>query len=160
MLRVLLILCLVSLVSASSAQRVFLGFVHGEYAEPTHASYSYGLGLEAGAALGWGKTFLTGTVGYTWVNTKSSANAANFRYNPYKLGLRRYLLGKTLFLVADAGMAGVKFSGDDHSTSRFTGDLGVGVKLIGVEAIAEYTTVAGSGTGGWFSLKAGFTLGL
>jgi hypothetical protein len=158
LLRSVLILCMLTLFTNANAQRIFFGFVHGEYAKPTNDDFKYGLGIEAGAGVGLGKNFLVGTVGYTWLNSKATG-ATNIRYSPYKLGLRRYVLRKNVFVKADAGLAGIKFP-EASSTTRFTADVGFGVKLTAMETTAEYTTVTGGGVGGWFSLKAGFTLGL
>lgn len=151
--------------SQAKSQRLFFLFGHAEYATAVgdlKNSNDKGLGVEAGAGVGVGKTFFIGTIGYTWLRTvNNSINEANgsLRYNPYKVGIRRYIFRRNLFLKADAGLAHMKYANLSSGSSHFTAGGGVGVKFTGMEVIADYTTVTG-GYGSWLSLKAGFTIGL
>jgi hypothetical protein len=152
----------------AAAQRLFFLFAHGVYCAPVDTyfkhNYNYGGGVEAGAAFGTGRTFLLGTIGYTSFRTASGNKNGNIDFVPIKAGLRHYLLvGKLLFFQVDAGVAHVQNS--LVYGSRFTGDLGLGMRLGAFEVLAVYDGYARSGEenagySSWFGLKAGFRLGL
>lgn len=161
-----LFLCLMILgLAQAKAQRLFFLFAHGEYASAVgdlKNGYDKGLGVEAGLGVGMNKTFFTATTGYTWLQTadnSATASNGNLRYNPVKIGIRRYVFRKNIFLKADAGLANMKYDNHASGSSHFTAGAGAGVKFMGLEVLADYTTVTG-GYGSWLSLKAGFTFGL
>jgi len=149
------------------AQKLFFLFAHGQYASPVQNNfrnnYNYGAGAEGGAGLGFGKTFVIGTVGYTLFNAAAKSEAGNLTYIPVKIGLRHYILpGNLLFIHADAGMATIKIKGDG-SSSRFTGDVGAGVKLGPLEAGVAYNGFSQSDPSGyasWLEFKVGWRMGL
>jgi hypothetical protein len=151
------------------AQKLFFVFVHGQYATPSQTSfkdnYNFGLGAEGGAGIGFGKTFFTGTVGYTVFDAKSNTESGkgNLTYVPMKLGIRRYFLpGHLLFVHADAGVAHIKEK-SAGSYSRFTGDVGAGVKLGPLEAGVAYDGFSQSDPSGfasWIGFKLGWRFGL
>ncbi len=165
---ILLIAAIACVPARSHAQKLFFLFAHGVYNVPVdnyfNHNYNYGLGVEGGAAIGTGRTFLVVTTGYTSFQSVSGNSLGNVSYVPIKAGLRHYLLvGKILFFNVDAGVAHIS----DHAvkTSRFSGDVGLGVKLGPVEVIANYDGYArpgGETTGysSWIGIKAGFRIGL
>lgn len=161
------ILLLAGIYNSVQAQKLFFVFAHGQYASPLQASfkhdYNYGVGAEAGAGLGFGsKTFLTGTVGYTVFNAPSK-EIGNITYVPMKLGFRRYFLpANLLFIQADAGVAHIKDKTYASSYSRFSGDVGAGVKLGPFEVGVAYDGFArdGAGYASWWAFKAGWRFGL
>lgn len=150
----------------SYAQRLFFIFGHALYNSPVQSdlknNYNYGLGAEAGAGIGANKTFLTATVGYGIFNSKNGNAAGNLTYVPAKLGIRQYIVGKLVFLNANAGLVNLKPNKGD-SQSRFTADAGVGIKVAGIDLGINYDGYAGkdpSGWASWVSFKAGFNIGL
>jgi hypothetical protein len=153
--------------NSAQAQKLFFVFAHGQYASPMQASfkndYNFGLGAEAGAGIGFGsKTFLTGTVGYT-VFDAHLKELGNITYVPMKLGFRRYFLpANLLYIHADAGVAHIKDKTDNSSYSRFSGDVGAGVKLGPFEVGVAYDGFArdGAGYASWLAFKAGWRFGL
>lgn len=150
--------------SGAQAQKLFFVFAHGQYATPVQNdfknNYGFGLGAEAGLGIGTGKTFFTGTVGYTFFDAQSESAAGNLTYVPVKAGIRRYILpGNLLFIHADAGVATIKIKGGD-SFSRFTADVGAGAKLGPFEIGVAYDGFTGTGNASWLEFKAGWKLGL
>lgn len=161
---VLLALLVAALPARVHAQKLFFVFAHGQYASPVQTSfknsYNFGAGGEAGVGIGAGKTFFTGTIGYTVFDAKSQPEVSthNLIYVPMKLGIRRYFFpAKLLFVHADAGVATLKAKGADSQT-RFTGDIGAGVKLGPLEAGVAYDGFA-QGDGGGYASWVGFKLG-
>ena len=152
----------------AQAQKLFFLFGHGQYAIPVdnnfQHNYNYGWGVEGGAGIGTGRTFLVGTIGYTSFSSVSGNSYGNTSYVPIKGGIRHYLLiGKILFIHADAGVGII--NNNIVKSSRFSGDVGVGVKLGPIEVLADYdgftrSSVEGSGYSSWIGIKAGFRFGL
>jgi hypothetical protein len=80
---------------------------------------------------------------------------------PVKVGVRRYVFAKMLFLHGDLGAGFIKENKIDYSATKVTGDIGVGLKLAGLELLADYDGFIGNNpSGSWFALKAGFSFGL
>jgi hypothetical protein len=150
------------------AQKLFFLFGHVQYDMPVDSyfkhNYNYGLGAEAGVGIGVGNTFFVGTLGYSSFEASSANKFGNYSYVPIKGGIRRYLLiGKLLFIQADAGVALVK--NEVVNSSRFSADLGLGVKLGPFEVMAVYDGFTSGGeeaTGylSWIGIKGGIRLGL
>lgn len=164
MIRLLFFLLLtIAIQSQSGAQRLFFVFGHAEYAAAAGKlkdSHDKGLGVEAGIGVGTSKTFFTGTLGYTWLQNLENANGnavGSLRYAPARLGVRRYVFRRNIFLKGDAGVANMKPE-SGSTTTHFTAGIGAGVKFSGFEILGEYTTVTSWGS--WLSLKAGMTFGL
>ena len=162
------LLLITGLYSGTQAQKLFFVFAHGQYATPVQTSfkndYNFGLGAEAGVGIGFGtKTFLTGTVGYTVFDAKSD-EVKNITYVPMKVGLRRYFLPANLiFIHADAGVGHIKDKTTNSSYSRFTADVGAGVKLGPFEVGVAYDGFSRDGSSGyasWLAFKAGWRFGL
>ena len=145
-------------------QFVFL-FGHGVYGSPVDKNfknnYTTGLGVEGGAAIGWNKTFIVGTIGYTSFSTADGTPGGSLSFVPFKAGIRQYLLSKLIYIHGDLGIASVK--NDLFYQKRFSGDIGAGVKLGLFEAQLDYDGFARSDPSGyasWFAIKAGFNIGL
>ena len=81
-----------------------------------------------------------------------------------KIGVRQYLLvAKILYVQADAGVASIHNKASGSTTSRFSGDVGAGVKLGPFEVGLSYdgfTRSDPSGYASWLAFKAGWRLGL
>ncbi|MFI5156642.1 MAG: hypothetical protein ACHQEM_10670 [Chitinophagales bacterium] len=152
--------------SAHGQKLVFL-FGHVLYAIPAdqnfEKNYSSGFGVEGGIGLGTGRTFFVGTVGYSSFSAFETNPFGKLSYVPIKVGIRRYLLvGKLLFINGDAGI-GILQNGLYHG-SRFSGDIGLGVKLGPLEVMAAYDgyvkpSSEGSGYSSWIGIKIGMTFG-
>jgi len=166
---VLIALLAVGLPTRVHAQKLFFVFAHGQYASPSQTNfknnYNFGAGGEVGAGIGAGKTFFTGTIGYTVFDAKPQPEASthNLVYVPMKLGIRRYFFpAKLLFVHADAGVANIKIKGADSHT-RFTSDVGAGVKLGPLEAGVAYEGFSQgdpSGFASWIGFKLGWRFGI
>lgn len=148
-----------------SAQQAFFLFGHGVYSTPVDknfkGNYNTGLGVEGGAAIGWNKTFIVGTIGYSNFSNENGVLGGNISYVPYKIGLRQYIFSKLLYIHGDLGAATIK--NDNYNESRFSGDLGIGVKLGSFEAQLDYDGFSRSDPSGyasWIGIKAGFAFGL
>ncbi|THU37114.1 hypothetical protein FAM09_19375 [Niastella caeni] len=166
-LMVLAVLLVTGIFSGAHAQKLFFLFAHGQYASPVQSSfkndYNFGLGAEGGVGIGTGKTFFTGTVGYTVFDARSG-EVGNITYVPMKVGLRRYFLpANLLFIHADAGVAHIKDKTTNSTYSRFTADVGAGAKLGPFEVGVAYDGFSRSGSSGyasWLAFKAGWRFGL
>jgi hypothetical protein len=149
------------------AQRLFFLYAHGLYANPVDKNFknnnNYGAGVEGGAAVGWGKTFIVGTIGYTSFSASDKNTAGSTSYVPMKVGLRQYVFSKFIYLHGDIGVGKIK--NDLYDYSPFSGDVGVGVKFAAFEAQLDYDgftrkSPEPSGYASWIGIKAGFNLGL
>jgi len=164
---VLVTLLIAGTYTSANAQKLFFLFAHGQYLSPLQTNfknnYNFGLGAEAGVGLGVGKTFFTGTVGYAAFDAKSGSEAGSLTYVPMKLGIRHYFLPMNLLYIhADGGVANIKVKGGS-SSSRFTGDVGAGVKLGPLEAGIAYDGFSQgdpSGYASWLAFKVGWRMGL
>ncbi|RFM28909.1 hypothetical protein DXN05_09075 [Deminuibacter soli] len=163
---------------SAHAQRLFTIFVNPMYNAPSgdkfSGAYNAGFGIEGGAGIGWGRTFLTGTLGYNWFNATGKyknfglpgTKPGNLTATPIKVGIRQYLFGRMLYAKVDGGVA---FTNNKHDKgSKFIADAGVGVKLAGFNLGIDVNTLNfGLGepyTSGkwvnWVSFKAGWSFGL
>ncbi|HWB25526.1 MAG TPA: hypothetical protein VG738_08590 [Chitinophagaceae bacterium] len=148
------------------AQKLVFLFGHAVYSTPAGSAfkdaYNFGAGGEAGVGVGLlGKTFFTGTVGYTDFFHSSANSSGNLSYIPVKAGIRHYLFAKMLFIHGDIGAGFIKENKINYSATKATGDLGVGIKLAGLELLADYDGFLGNNpSGSWFGFKAGFSFGL
>jgi hypothetical protein len=167
--RPMLLCCFFFCISKSvQAQRLVFLFGHALYANPLdknfNNNYNSGFGVEAGAGIGWGKTFIVGTIGYTTFSNAGKNDYGSIKYVPMKIGLRQYLFSKFVYLHADLGIGRVK---NDlyNNQSRFSGDIGAGVKFAGFEVQLDYdgftrNNAETPGYSSWIGMKAGFNLGL
>lgn len=148
-----------------NAQHLVFVYGHALYASPLDKNfqngYNSGIGAEAGAGIGWKKTFLVGTIGYTNFFHKSIVEEGDLHFVPIKAGLRQYLFLKNLYIHGDVGLGTIK--NKVTSDTRFSGDVGVGIKFVGLEAELDYdgfNRKDPSGYASWIGIKAGFALGL
>lgn len=165
----LVLMCLLFCVCKNvQAQKLVFLYAHGLYANPLdknfNNNYNSGIGVEGGAGLGWGKTFLVATIGYSSFSGSDKNTYGRVKYVPMKLGLRQYIFSKMIYLHGDLGIGRIK---NDlyNNQSRFSGDFGAGVKFAGFEVQVDYdgftrNTPEPSGYSSWIALKAGFNLGL
>lgn len=158
-----IILALMFITVNASGQKLFFAFGHAEYASPVgqlREKNNGGLGLEAGLGIGLNKTFIVGTIGTTWffVNRRLNSSDGGVKYTPYKLGVRRYVLLKNLFVKADLGLAAMKIIDTDNKETKLTSSFGAGFKFTTMEVLVDYNSVASYGS--WFGIKAGLNLGL
>jgi len=160
--------CFSGIVPQVKAQRLFFIYAHGLYASPVDKNfkngYNSGPGIEGGAAIGWGKTFIVGTVGYTSFSDKDNNTTGSTKYVPVKLGLRQYIFLKKIYVHGDLGIGRIK-NNLYNNQSRFSGDVGVGAKLAGFEVQLDYDgftrkSPEPSGYSSWIGVKAGFNFGL
>jgi len=164
----IVLLSVAGLNNKASAQHLVFLFAHASYDVPVDKdfknNYTYGLGAEGGVGLGTGRTFFTGTIGYTQFEANPGKGVNNLSYVPVKIGFRHYLLiGKVLFINADAGIGTITDRVTHTSQSRFTADIGPGVKLGPFEAILNYdgfTRSDPSGYASWLAFKIGWRIGL
>lgn len=162
----LVLIVLAGAFNKAAAQKLIFLFGHAVYSAPAGSSfkdaYKFGAGGEAGIGVGLlGKTFLTGTVGFSDFVHSSSNDGGNLTYVPVKLGIRHYLFAKLLFIHGDIGAGHFKENKIDYSATRAVGDLGAGLKLGPFEVLADYDGIFGNNpSGSWVSLKAGFNFGL
>jgi hypothetical protein len=139
---VISLVCIFLIVSSANAQLKKPGITLGGsllYSMPKgdfDKAYKFGIGGEAYAGVGWGQTFLIGTVGYSGYQPESGNSAGTLNYIPVKLGLKQFFLMKRLFINADLGIASVK--NKNMSESAFTRGIGAGVRLLGMEAGLYY----------------------
>jgi hypothetical protein len=99
--------------------------------------YSLGAGGEIFGGVGWGRTFLLATAGYSAFKAASdNGKGGILTYIPLKIGVKQYFLRKLLFINADLGIASVK--NKLFNESRFTRGVGAGIKLLGLEAGLYY----------------------
>ena len=158
--------CLI-LINTAHAQKLVFLFGHGIYATPLDKNfkdgYNYGLGIEGGAGLGWGKTFIIGTSGFTEFKSADGNMLGHIVLIPVKLGLRQYVFSKLIYLHGDLGIMNIKYKNASTSESKFSSDFGVGVKLTAFEVQLDYDGFSRSDPSGyasWIGIKAGFAIGL
>jgi hypothetical protein len=161
--KVFLVIVLAISIQNACGQHLVFAFGHAEYASSVgklRESNNSGGGIEGGVGVGLNKTFIVGTVGTTWfaVNRRGTISQGGLKYTPFKLGVRRYVLLKNLFVKADAGLATIKIIDTDNKSSHLTSSFGAGLKFTGFEALVDYNSVASYGS--WIGLKVGFTFGL
>jgi hypothetical protein len=147
------------------AQHLLFIYGHALYATPVDKNfknnYTSGLGVEGGAGIGWNKTFLVGTIGYSNFFHESGNVGGDLHYVPFKAGLRQYIFLKQFYIHGDLGLG--KLNDKTGSASEFSGDIGAGIKFAGFEVQLDYdgfTRSDPSGYASWLGIKAGFNIGL
>jgi hypothetical protein len=147
------------------AQHLILLYSHGIYATPTDKNfkhgYNTGVGVEGGGGIGWNRTFIVGTIGYTHFFKDGDNSAGDVGIVPFKAGLRQYIFSKLIYTHGDVGVAKIKDK--ISSDSRFSADVGAGIKLGLFELQLDYdgyTRDNPSGFASWVGFKAGFSFGL
>lgn len=162
---ILLVMIMLGITAKTSAQQLFFLFGHGVWANPSDKNFKdthkTGLGVEGGAAIGWNKTFIVGTIGYSSFGADGPNTKGSLSYVPLKAGLRQYIFSKLIYLHGDLGIANIK--DDGGSRSPFSGDIGAGVKFGMFEAQLDYDGFSRSDPSGyasWIGIKAGINIGL
>lgn len=134
------------------------------YAKPKGdfaTAYNYGIGGEVFGGIGYGKTFLVATLGWSGFQAGNNYPYGNLTYVPVKVGLKRFIAGRHLFVNGDVGFASVK--NQSFSGSQFTRGIGVGAKLLGIEAGLYYDGWKNKNTGGYsnsLDVKFGWSFSL
>ena len=106
--------------------------------------FKFGGGGEVFGGVGLGKTFIIATAGFSRFKPQSSSHSGPVTYTPFKVGVRQFILGKTVFINADLGRATVK--SEIFNEMCFTRGIGIGAKLLGMQAALYYD--------GWKNKKA------
>jgi hypothetical protein len=102
--------------------------------------YKGGLGGEVKGGIGLGKTYLVASVGYAAFAAESGNDAGTLTYQPTKIGIKQYFLAKRLFVNGDIGVVSLKDKFTGTKEQRFIRDIGVGARLLGLEASVYYDT--------------------
>lgn len=144
------------------AQRLVFIYGHGQYNLPVSDNmsnaYQYGLGAQAGVGVGLGSSFFVGTLGYQ--NFKGNNGIPNLQLTTAKLGIRKTMLLKRVFVQLNGGYGNLKAKGASSTDGVFVGDIVIGAKLAGIELSGSYEGFSQNGWNSWFGLKAGFHFGL
>lgn len=145
-------------------------YAHGLYAAPldgnSQARYKGGLGVVGGFTLGSKNTRGVLSVGYSdFFNKHNSPDHAlgDETYTPVKLGIRQYLplTLHMIFVQGDAGIGFVGYKSTANSNNRFAADIGAGVHFAAFEAALVWDSFKQPDYwSSWFTVQAGFTLGL
>ncbi len=159
-------LCSVNLSAQFKLPKTFVAF-HGLYALPQDNNlsnnFNYGLGVDAEAGFGFGKNMITGSIGYINYTAKNNTTGA-LSFIPIEVGYRRYFL---LGLFADAKMGIGVESIPDHAeavnlnnSTNFLYEFGGGFKVLGSEAIVNFTSCKNSfGSGSNWSNNLMYRIG-
>jgi len=143
-----------------------LAFANFTYANPSNTSFknisNNGVGFEAGAGIGMGKTLIIASLGQMSYNIPSTSS--HLKVTPLKIGVRRYLVAG-LFLNGNLGVAMQKYDNSTVTGSNFLYEAGAGWKLGFLELGAAYTgfNLAGTSptvTANALLLKAGLAIKL
>ncbi|WP_207496620.1 hypothetical protein [Aridibaculum aurantiacum] len=119
------------------------------YAKPTGSfadQYSYGIGAEALAGVGLGKSFIVGTVGIATFRAHNKGTG-HITYMPIKGGVRHYLVSRIVFVNADLGVGVIKHQ--SHTYNQFIGGVGAGVRFMGIEGALYYDNWRNHNGGGF-----------
>jgi hypothetical protein len=154
-----------------------LAFANFTYANPSNTSFknisNNGVGFEAGAGIGMGKTLIIASLGQMSYNIPNTATvpgiaftstSSHLKVTPLKIGVRRYLVAG-LFLNGNLGVAMQKYDNSTVTGSNFLYEAGAGWKLGFLELGAAYTgfNLAGTSptvTANALLLKAGLAIKL
>lgn len=126
-------------------------------------AYQFGVGGELFAGVGFGSTYIIGSIGVA--GYKHQASFSNTLTSvPIKVGLKKYFLLKKIFINGDMGVASVKAGG--QGSGAFTAGFGAGVKLLGIELSLYQNTFKNTGAysnvgySNSLNVKIGWTYGL
>jgi len=140
---------------------------NANYATPSNDAFNNvnkaGLGVEAGAGLGYGSTMFMGIVGYQRFGASATNLAGDLNIMSLKGGIRQYFILGRLFLLGNIGTAIQSYSGVNTKGSNMIYEFGGGVRLFGLEVQLTKSywqqpiPVAASNA---FNVKVGFSLKL
>ena len=153
--KVILVVFLATFVTATSlhAQLTKPGFILGAgvvYSNPKgnfSNEFSRGLGAEIRGGIGLGKTYLVASTGYSYFFGKNDND--NLPVRPFKIGLRRYILGKKIFINTDIGRATIKDKIKGTNEVHNLRGFGAGAHLFGLEAAINYDGWDNAGSNGF-----------
>lgn len=141
--------------------------LNANYATPTSSSFSDinngGIGIEAGAGLGFGSTMFMGTAGYQRFGASANNPAGSLNVTTLKGGIRQYLLLGRLFVLGNIGTAIQSYSTSGVKGDNLIYEYGGGVRLFGLEVQLTQShwqqpiNVAASSA---FNVKIGFSFKL
>lgn len=154
-MRLILTIFVATVVSNSSlkAQLKKPGFILGAgvvYSNPSGNfgnEYSRGFGAEIRGGIGLGKTYLVASTGYSYFFGKDDND--NLPVRPFKIGLRRYILGKKIFINTDIGRATIKDKIKGTNEVHNLRGFGAGAHLLGLEAAINYEGWDNAGSNGF-----------
>lgn len=129
--------------------------------EDFRKAFKFGGGGEVFGGVGVGKTFIIATAGQSKFRPQSSSHSGSVTYTPFKIGVRQFILGKSVFINADLGRATVK--SETFNQMCFTRGIGIGVKLLGLQAALYYDgwkNKEASGFSNSTNIKVGWGLSL
>ncbi len=110
---------------------------NANYATPANDAFTdvnkAGLGVEAGAGLGYGSTMFMATLGYQRFGASTTNLAGDLNVTSIKAGLRQYILLGRLFLLGNIGTAIQSYSGISTKGSNLIYEFGGGFRLLGLE---------------------------
>lgn len=153
--KVILVVFLATFVTATSlhAQLTKPGFILGAgvvYSNPKgnfSNEFSRGLGAEIRGGIGLGKTYLVASTGYSYFFGTNDND--NLPVRPFKIGLRRYILGKKIFINTDIGRATIKDKIKGTNEVHNLRGFGAGAHLFGLEAAINYEGWDNAGSNGF-----------
>jgi hypothetical protein len=141
--------------------------LNANYANPTNTAFSDisngGLGIEAGAGLGFGSTMFMGTAGYQRFGASANNPAGSLNLTTLKGGIRQYILLGRLFILGNIGTAIQSYSSSSIKGDNLIYEYGGGVRLFGLEVQLTQShwqqpiNVAASSA---FNVKVGFSIKL
>jgi hypothetical protein len=141
--------------------------LNANYANPSNSSFSDfnkgGLGVEAGAGIGYGSTMFMGTAGYQRFGASASNPAGSLNITTIKGGIRQYIFLGKLFLLGNIGTAIQSYSSSGVKGDNLIYEYGGGVRLLGLEVQLTQShwqqpiNVAASSA---FNVKVGFSFKL
>lgn len=141
-----LLIFFISIVNVADAQIKKPGVTIGVsalYANPQsdfRNLYTAGAGGEVKGGVGLGKTYFVASIGYMGFAAKDGNENGTLTVKPIKFGVKHYFLAKRLFVNADLGVVKLKDESTTGNEQRFTRDIGVGARLLGLEASIFYDT--------------------
>lgn len=123
------------------------GFVYSNAMGNFGNEFSRGLGAEIRGGIGLGKTYLIASTGYAYFFGKDDND--NLPVRPFKIGLRRYILGKKIFINTDIGRATIKDKIKGTNEVHNLRGFGAGANLFGLEAAINYEGWDNTGSNGF-----------
>ncbi len=141
--------------------------LNANYATPTSSTFgdlnNGGIGIEAGAGIGFGSTMFMGTAGYQRFGASASNPAGSLNVTTLKGGIRQYILLGRLFVLGNIGTAVQSYSTSGVKGDNLIYEYGGGVRLLGLEVQLTQShwqqpiNVAASSA---FNVKVGFSFKL
>lgn len=123
------------------------GFIYSNSRGNFGNEFSRGLGAEIRGGIGLGKTYLVASTGYAYFFGKHDND--NLPVRPFKIGLRRYILGKKIFINTDIGRATIKDKIKGTNEVHNLRGFGAGAHLLGLEAAINYEGWDNAGSNGF-----------